>query len=54
MLSFIAQRVVKAVVVLLAIVVMNFCLIRMAPGDPALVMAGEAGAGDADLPCPAA
>jgi peptide/nickel transport system permease protein len=46
MLSFIAQRVVKAVVVLLAIVVMNFCLIRMAPGDPALVMAGEAGAGD--------
>jgi peptide/nickel transport system permease protein len=46
MLSFIAQRVVKAVIVLLAIVVMNFCLIRMAPGDPALVMAGEAGAGD--------
>ncbi len=46
MLAFIAQRVVKAVVVLLAIVVLNFCLIRMAPGDPALVMAGEAGAGD--------
>jgi peptide/nickel transport system permease protein len=46
MLAFIAQRIVKAIVVLLAIVVMNFCLIRMAPGDPALVMAGEAGAGD--------
>ena len=46
MLQFIAQRLVKAVIVLLAIVVMNFILIRLAPGDPALVMAGEAGAGD--------
>lgn len=46
MLSFIAQRIVKAVIVLLAIVVLNFFLIRAAPGDPALVMAGEAGAGD--------
>ena len=36
MVAFIAQRIVKAVVVLLAIVVLNFCLIRMAPGDPAL------------------
>ena len=44
--SFIAQRLIKAVVVLLAIVVLNFCLIRAAPGDPALVMAGEAGASD--------
>jgi peptide/nickel transport system permease protein len=32
--------------VVLAIVVLNFFLIRMAPGDPAAVMAGEAGAGD--------
>ena len=46
MLAFIAQRIGKAVIVLLAIVVLNFFLIRMAPGDPALVMAGEAGAGD--------
>ena len=46
MLSFIAQRLAKAVVVLLAIVVLNFMLIRMAPGDPAMVMAGEAGASD--------
>lgn len=43
---FIAQRIVKAVIVLLAIIVMNFFLIRLAPGDPALVMAGEAGAAD--------
>src|SRR5436309_12219823 len=46
MISFIAQRIAKAIVVLLALVGLNFFLIRMAPGDPALVMAGEAGAGD--------
>lgn len=46
MLSFVAQRIVKGVFVLLAIVVMNFFLIRLAPGDPAMVMAGEAGASD--------
>src|SRR4030081_446302 len=46
MLAFIAQRIGKAVVVLLAIVVLNFFLIRMAPGAPALGMAGKAGAGD--------
>ncbi|AWN53886.1 ABC transporter permease [Methylobacterium sp. 17Sr1-1] len=46
MVGFLAQRVAKGVVVLLAIVVLNFFLIRLAPGDPALVMAGEAGAGD--------
>src|ERR1700753_4206066 len=46
MLSFVAQRIVKGVVVLLAIVVLNFFLIRLAPGDPAMVMAGEAGASD--------
>jgi len=37
MISFIAQRIAKAIVVLLALVVLNFFLIRMAPGDPALV-----------------
>lgn len=46
MLSFIAQRIVKGVIVLLCIVVLNFFLIRLAPGDPAAVMAGEAGASD--------
>ena len=46
MLSFIAQRIIKGVIVLLAIIVMNFFLIRLAPGDPAIVMAGEAGASD--------
>jgi peptide/nickel transport system permease protein len=46
MLSFVAQRIVKGVIVLLAIIVLNFFLIRLAPGDPAAVMAGEAGASD--------
>ena len=46
MLSFVAQRIVKGMVVLVAIIVMNFFLIRLAPGDPAMVMAGEAGASD--------
>ncbi|MGY2053053.1 ABC transporter permease [Methylobacterium sp. JK268] len=43
---FLARRLGKGLLVLLAIVVLNFGLIRLAPGDPALVMAGEAGAGD--------
>ncbi len=46
MLSFIAQRIAKGLVVLIAIIVLNFFLIRLAPGDPAIVMAGEAGASD--------
>jgi peptide/nickel transport system permease protein len=44
--EYITRRLVQGVVVVLAIVVLNFFLIRMAPGDPAAVMAGEAGAGD--------
>ncbi|MGO4854613.1 ABC transporter permease [Phaeovulum sp. W22_SRMD_FR3] len=46
MLRFLIGRLVKIVIILFAIAVLNFCLIHMAPGDPALVMAGEAG--DAD------
>ncbi len=41
------SRAAKAVGVVLAIVLLNFLLIRMAPGDPAAVMAGEIGAADA-------
>jgi peptide/nickel transport system permease protein len=44
---YIGQRLGKGVVVVLAIVIVNFLLIRMAPGDPAMVMAGESGAADA-------
>lgn len=44
---FLAGRMVKAVIILFAIVVLNFLLVHAAPGDPAMVMAGEAGAADA-------
>jgi peptide/nickel transport system permease protein len=37
----------KALAVVLGVVVLNFLLLRLAPGDPATVMAGEAGASDA-------
>lgn len=47
LLRFLGGRLIKGVVVLLAIAVLNFFLIRAAPGDPAQVMAGEAGAADA-------
>ena len=45
-LLFLATWAAKAVGVVLAIVVINFCLIRLAPGDPVSVLAGEAGASD--------
>lgn len=46
MIPFVLGRLAKAVVILLAILVFNFFLIHAAPGDPAAVMAGEAGAAD--------
>lgn len=46
-LSFLASRIGKALVVVLGVVIINFFLIRLAPGDPAAVLAGQAGAGDA-------
>ena len=39
--SFLARRAGKAVLVVLGVVVLNFLLIRLAPGDPALVIAGQ-------------
>jgi peptide/nickel transport system permease protein len=47
--AFALQWLVKALVVVLAITVLNFLLVRLSPGDPAVVMAGEAGAGDAEF-----
>jgi len=46
MLQFLLKRLVKAALVLGIVVVLNFLLIHAAPGDPATVMAGEAGAAD--------
>lgn len=43
---FLAQRLVKMAAMIVAIAVANFLLIHAAPGDPASVIAGEAGAAD--------
>jgi peptide/nickel transport system permease protein len=44
--GFLVQRVIKMVVMVFAIIVANFLLVHAAPGDPASVIAGEAGAAD--------
>lgn len=45
----IAMRLFKAVIVLFLIIILNFFLIQMAPGDPAAILAGEAGATDEEF-----
>lgn len=40
-------RVVQAVLVVLAVSLINFALVRLAPGDPAVIMAGQSGGADA-------
>jgi len=45
-LQFLLARLLKSAVVLLAVIVLNFTVLRLAPGDPALVLAGEQGAAD--------
>ena len=45
-LAYLMRRVAQGLLVLALIAVINFLLIRAAPGDPAAVMAGEAGAAD--------
>ena len=46
-LLFFARRCLKALLVILCVIAINFALIRAAPGDPATILAGEAGAVDA-------
>lgn len=46
-LLFLVRRCFKAVLVILCVIAINFALIRAAPGDPATILAGEAGAVDA-------
>jgi peptide/nickel transport system permease protein len=43
---FLVLRLIKMAVMVFAIIVANFLLVHAAPGDPASVMAGEAGAAD--------
>ena len=44
--GFVLRRLGKAVVVVLGVIVLNFVLIRLVPGDPASLIAGESGAAD--------
>jgi peptide/nickel transport system permease protein len=46
-LAFLAQRLIKALGVVIGVVILAFFLVRLAPGDPALVIAGQSGAADA-------
>ena len=46
MLSFTLQRIGKAVLVIIGVIIFNFLLIKLAPGDPAAILAGEAGSAD--------
>ena len=41
--SVVIRRLTNAVLLILAVVVLNFLLIHLAPGDPAVVIAGEMG-----------
>ncbi|WBY01225.1 ABC transporter permease [Ramlibacter tataouinensis] len=43
---FLARRLLQGLAALLLIAVMNFLLVRAAPGDPATLLAGESGAAD--------
>lgn len=45
-LKYIGFRILKAMALVLLIAVLNFLLVRLAPGDPASVIAGESGAAD--------
>ena len=45
-LLFFVSRLAKALMVILGVVIVNFFLIRLAPGDPAAVLAGQAGSDD--------
>src|SRR4051812_19823126 len=46
--KYIFERLVRGLPIIFAIVVVNFFLIRLAPGDAAQVLAGEAGAASAE------
>ena len=48
-LGFILQRLVKGVFIVLVIAIINFILLRLAPGDPVAVMAGQSGAMDPEV-----
>jgi peptide/nickel transport system permease protein len=49
LLVHLVRQLANAVGLLFAVLVLNFCLIHLAPGDPAVVIAGEMGGASADV-----
>ena len=47
--SFLLRRVFYGILLMLGVVVLNFLLIRLAPGDPAVVIAGEMGGASKEM-----
>ena len=47
--AFLARRLLKAAGVVLGVVIVAFFVVRLAPGDPASVIAGQSGAADAQF-----
>jgi len=45
--AYLGRRLGRALAVILGVLIISFCLVRLAPGDPASLMAGEAGVDDA-------
>lgn len=48
-LSFLGRRLLKALGVVIGVVIVAFFIVRLAPGDPASVIAGQSGAADAEF-----
>lgn len=48
-LTHLLRQVVNAIGLLLAVLVLNFCMIHLAPGDPVQVIAGEMGGASAEI-----
>lgn len=45
-LRYLARRVGHGFIVILCVIAFNFCILRLAPGDPAMIMAGKSGSSD--------
>jgi peptide/nickel transport system permease protein len=48
-LAFLGRRLLKALGVVIGVVIVAFFIVRLAPGDPASVIAGQSGAADAEF-----
>jgi peptide/nickel transport system permease protein len=48
-LGFLGRRLLKALAVVLGVIIVAFFIVRLAPGDPASVIAGQSGAADAQF-----